>query len=47
MHKIFWLENPKGRDHMEDLGVDVSGTGVASLNHAGNKPLGRMEHETG
>jgi hypothetical protein len=22
MHKIFWLENPKGRDQLEDLGVD-------------------------
>jgi hypothetical protein len=23
MHKIFWLENMKGRDHSKDLGVDV------------------------
>jgi hypothetical protein len=22
MHTIFWLENQKGRDHLEDLGVD-------------------------
>jgi len=22
MHKIFWLENLKGRDHLEDTGVD-------------------------
>jgi hypothetical protein len=22
MHTIFWLENLKGRDHSEDLGVD-------------------------
>jgi hypothetical protein len=22
MHTIFWLENLKGRDHLEDLGVD-------------------------
>jgi hypothetical protein len=22
MHKIFWLEKLKGRDHREDLGVD-------------------------
>jgi hypothetical protein len=22
MHTIFWLENLKGRDHMEDLGTD-------------------------
>jgi hypothetical protein len=22
MHKIFWLENLKGRNHLEDLGVD-------------------------
>jgi hypothetical protein len=21
MHTIFWLENLKGRDHLEDLGV--------------------------
>jgi hypothetical protein len=21
MHKIFWLENMKGRDHSEDLGI--------------------------
>jgi hypothetical protein len=23
MHTIFWLENLKGRGHLEDLGVDV------------------------
>jgi hypothetical protein len=22
MHTVFWLENLKGRDHSEDLGVD-------------------------
>jgi len=22
MHTIFWLENLKGRDHLEDLGTD-------------------------
>jgi hypothetical protein len=22
MHTTFWLENLKGRDHLEDLGVD-------------------------
>jgi len=22
MHTKFWLENMKGRDHMEDLGID-------------------------
>jgi hypothetical protein len=22
MHKIFWFENLKVRDHLEDLGVD-------------------------
>jgi hypothetical protein len=22
MHKIFWLENLKGRDHSEDLSID-------------------------
>jgi hypothetical protein len=22
MHKIFWLENVKARDHSDDLGVD-------------------------
>jgi len=22
MHTIFWLENLKGRDHLEDLGID-------------------------
>jgi hypothetical protein len=22
MHKIFWLENLKGRDHLEDVGTD-------------------------
>jgi hypothetical protein len=22
MHTVFWLENLKGRDHLEDLGVD-------------------------
>jgi hypothetical protein len=22
MHTIFWLENVKGRDHSEDIGVD-------------------------
>jgi len=22
MHKIFWLENLKGRDHSDDLGVN-------------------------
>jgi hypothetical protein len=22
MHTIFWLENPEGREHLEDLGVD-------------------------
>jgi hypothetical protein len=22
MHTIFWLENMKGRDHLDDLGVD-------------------------
>jgi hypothetical protein len=22
MHTIFWLENLKGRDHVEDLGED-------------------------
>jgi len=22
MHRVFWLENPKGRDHLEDVGVD-------------------------
>jgi hypothetical protein len=22
MHTIFWLENLKGNDHLEDLGVD-------------------------
>jgi hypothetical protein len=22
MHAIFWLENVKGRDHLEDLGID-------------------------
>jgi hypothetical protein len=22
MHTIFWLENLKGRDHLEDLGAD-------------------------
>jgi hypothetical protein len=22
MHTIFWLENLKGRDHKEDLGID-------------------------
>jgi hypothetical protein len=22
MHKLFWLENLMGRDHLEDLGVD-------------------------
>jgi len=22
MHTIFWLENLKGRDHLEDTGVD-------------------------
>jgi hypothetical protein len=22
MHRIFWLENLKGADHSEDLGVD-------------------------
>jgi hypothetical protein len=22
MHTKFWLENPKGRDHLEDLGVN-------------------------
>jgi hypothetical protein len=22
MHKIFWLENLKGKDHSEDLGID-------------------------
>jgi hypothetical protein len=21
MRIIFWLENPKGRDHLEDLGI--------------------------
>jgi hypothetical protein len=25
MHKIFWLENLKGRDHLEDLGIDGKG----------------------
>jgi hypothetical protein len=24
MHTIFWLENLKGRDHSEDLGIDGS-----------------------
>jgi hypothetical protein len=24
MHTIFWLENPKCRDHSEDLGLDVN-----------------------
>jgi len=23
MHIIFWLENLKGKDHLEDLSVDV------------------------
>jgi hypothetical protein len=22
MHKMFWLESLKGRDHMEDLGIN-------------------------
>jgi hypothetical protein len=22
MHRIFWLENLKGRNHSEDLGID-------------------------
>jgi hypothetical protein len=22
MHTIFWLENLKGKDHFEDLGID-------------------------
>jgi len=22
MHKLFWLENLMGRDHLEDLGAD-------------------------
>jgi hypothetical protein len=22
VHKIFWLENLKGRDHLEDLGIE-------------------------
>jgi hypothetical protein len=22
MHRIYWLENLKGRDHSEDLGID-------------------------
>jgi hypothetical protein len=22
MHTVFWLENLKGRDHLEDVGVD-------------------------
>jgi len=22
MHTIFWLENMKGKDHSEDLGID-------------------------
>jgi len=22
MHTVFWVENLKGRDHLEDLGVD-------------------------
>jgi hypothetical protein len=24
MHTVFWLENLKGRDHLEDLGTDGS-----------------------
>jgi hypothetical protein len=23
MHRIFWLKNMKGRDHLEDLSVDA------------------------
>jgi hypothetical protein len=22
MHRVFWLENSKGRDHLGDVGVD-------------------------
>jgi len=32
MHTLFWMENLKGRDHLEELGVDGKGKGVPVLN---------------
>jgi len=38
MHTIFWLQNLKGSDHLEDLGVD--GNKIFECTHPTSCPVG-------